>query len=112
MALSKPVTLAGSSQPLSEKAFAESIVPTLFPTLWSYLADATWSDGSARSTSTLTLFVEDGLVKLCLNDRELKRTCWSTGGTLEASAEALESRLAADNADWRGVKPQAARNRR
>lgn len=89
-------------------AFAQSVLPQLFPTLWAYLSDTVWSDGSARSTSTITVFAEDGLVKLCLNDREGKRTCWSTGTSLEESAEALEQRLAAGTAEWRGIKPKWA----
>lgn len=112
MALKKPEPQGGgpSVSPLPG-GVSESALPVLFPVLWEYLSGGQWEDGSRRETSTVTIFVEDGQVKLCLNDRELKRTTWSTGLTLEAAAEGLESRLRDDRAEWRGSKPGGRRGR-
>ncbi len=74
---------------------------TLCPVLWEYLSSEQWEDGSARLTSTLLVFVEEGRVKVCLNDRAAQRKGWVTGVTPEAAFTALEASLAAGNIEWR-----------
>jgi len=69
--------------------------------IWEHLTATTWDDGSFRETSALSFFVEDGLVKCALNDKDLKRSLYMTGTTLEAVLEALEGQLEAGGGDWR-----------
>lgn len=111
MSLQKPVPLGDGTRSPVGHSFADSAVPTLFPTLWCFLADVTWSDGSRRMTSTVNLFVEDGMVKLCLSDRDGGKTAWSTGPTLEAAATALESRLTDGTAEWRSKSAKGSGGR-
>jgi hypothetical protein len=84
----------------------------LLPTLWEYLSLASWDDGSARVTSSLLLFVEDGLCKLCLNDRALERTGWASGVTLEAALSAMDASLADGRMEWRKARAFTGGKRR
>ena len=72
-----------------------------FPALAEYLEVDSWDDGKTRLTSTLLVFVEDGSVKGCLNDREADRALWVTAGSIQGVIEALEAALAAGTGDWR-----------
>lgn len=72
-----------------------------FPELKSYLETPVHTDGSPRQTSTLTLFVEQGTCKLCLNDRDLEVTAWVSGRGLVDVLERLEGNLADGSVEWR-----------
>lgn len=84
----------------------------LYPTLWEHLTTTEWEDKSVRQTSTMTVFVEDGQVKLCLNDRSLERTCWVSGGSFMAALHSLEEGLRLDRVDWRGRPGQGQRRKK
>jgi len=110
MALARPsgsATGSGSGGPLAGGDSA-----TLFPTLWEYLSGDCWDDGSPRVTATMLVFVEDGMVKVCVNDRALQRKCWMTGRSPEAAFSALEAALAQGNVEWRPDKQPGAGKRR
>jgi hypothetical protein len=77
-----------------------------YPSVWAWLTDTRYDDGSSRQTSTLLIFTEDGSVKACLSDRDRSATGWASGATLEACLEALDKRLEAGTLDWRAKKPQ------
>lgn len=72
-----------------------------YPTLWEYLTTTRWEDSSPRMTATLTVFVEDGVVKLCLADRAMSRTGWCSGKTFLEALEAVEGALRLDRMEWR-----------
>jgi hypothetical protein len=78
-----------------------------FPTLHAYLADTTWETGEERETATLTLFVEEGVFKACLNDRASGRSAWVSGHAFQALLKTLEAGLATDEIVWRR-KPAGA----
>lgn len=84
----------------------------LYPTVFQYLTDAVWDDGSPRETSTLMLLVEDGWLKACLNDRAMGRSLWVTGDALADVLAALELHLASGSGDWRVKKPFGATGKR
>jgi len=104
MPLKKPVPAGEAAEVQSDPAASLEFFAGLCPTLWAYLSDKRWEDGSARTTATMTMFVEDGQVKLCLNDRDGGRTAWSTSSSLEGAAYGLEDRLCKGTLDWRPAK--------
>lgn len=69
--------------------------------IWEYLAECEGNDGKTRLTSTLLVFVEDGLVKLCLNDRQHSRTAWVSAETLTKALAGLDQQLRDDTCEWR-----------
>lgn len=75
------------------------------PRLVEHLCDETWDDGSARERSTLSLFLEGGMFKLSLNDRETGASMIVSGDSLQEAFKAIEKRLAGERpADWRKWK--------
>jgi len=79
-----------------DKAFASD-----HPTLWDYLTQLVWEDGTVRRTATLTIFAEDGLLKVCINDRDSARSLWASDETWAGTFEALEALLGDPKAPWR-----------
>jgi hypothetical protein len=72
-----------------------------FPVLWSFLTQKTWEDGSARLTSTLLIFEQDGILKAMLKDKDAGLCLWVAGATFEGLYDALEGALSDPRADWR-----------
>jgi hypothetical protein len=72
-----------------------------YPCLWEMLVTDHWEDGTPRTLSTLTIFVDDDQVKLCLNDRAQGLTGWASGSSVEEALKALESGLKEDTIEWR-----------
>lgn len=72
-----------------------------YPVLLMYLSDTKWDDGSAREPSTVSLFIDQGVFKASLNDRDGKRSMYVTGSTFQACLDALEGNLAHDEGSWR-----------
>jgi hypothetical protein len=108
MAMKRPdaaARIAGSPSVTSDE---ESSL--LFPSLWSYLTETVWEDGKARQVATLTVFCEDGLVKICLSDRALERSGWVSAGSLNEALSSLEAKLTSDCFEWRkAMRPAGKR---
>lgn len=79
-------------------------IATGHPAVWEHLTEVAWGSGAKRQTSTLMLFVEDGLVKLCLHDRAQGRSCWCSGASLTKALQALEAGLEGRTVEWRRDK--------
>lgn len=83
-----------------------------FPVTWEWLTSEQYDDGSARETSTLLIFVEDGCVKLCFNDRGGDRKLWATGRDALAALTALEGMLATGAGEWRAANGKGRKPRK
>jgi hypothetical protein len=79
--------------------------------LLEHLTETQYSDGSERQTSTLLLFVEDGLWKARLADRAAGEQLWLSGATLGQLMDTLEDALTTGNADWRPLQGQPGQQR-
>lgn len=77
------------------------------PTLHEFLTLSSLSDGKPRSTSTLLVFVEGGLWKAVLNERDAELALWATSETFQGLLAELESRLSAPVVDWRPGRRQS-----
>lgn len=72
-----------------------------FPTVYDYLTCVQYAEGDARVPSTMLFFVEDGLWKCCLNDRDNARSAWSAGRSALECLKSLEASLEAATIEWR-----------
>lgn len=99
MGLTRPVVSSPNGG--EQGGVTEGMLAKKAPTLLAMLQDTKYDDGSARQTSTLLIFVEAGMVKGCLNDREIGQTLWATGDSLEGLLTGLEARLAKGTGEWR-----------
>lgn len=66
-----------------------------------HLTEAVWDDGKPRVTSTLTVFVEDGCLKVSLNDRDQCRSLYASAESVQGAIKAIEEALATGATDWR-----------
>lgn len=82
----------------------------MYPALWEYLT-CQLVDDKGRLTSTLIMSCEDGMVKLCLSDRETNQVLWKSSRTTREAFQALEEALASGNADWRERKDYTPKRR-
>jgi len=71
------------------------------PGLREMLTSERFPDGSKRTVATLLLFVEAGILKACLNDRDQGCTAWASGASVRDCLAALESGLQGDSLQWR-----------
>lgn len=84
------------------------------PAVHEFLTVAVMPSGEVRQTSTLSVFVDDGIFKVCLHERDMECTLWASGDGLEEALEVLEERLTAPVVEWRrkGGKAPPGRDRR
>lgn len=75
-----------------------------WPLVAAHLTQRAWDDGQPRSTSTLLFFEEDGMIKVCLNDRDEGRSVFLTGRGVLDALDTLELGLVEDNLTWRARK--------
>lgn len=80
-----------------------------FPALAEFLSAVQWDDGKRRVPGSLTLFVEEGLIKTCLNDKDGGNVCFLTADTLEGLLGSLEKGLVEGGLDWRRSKPMGGK---
>lgn len=74
---------------------------TRWPTLWAYLSQTKWEDGSVRQTSSMTVFQSDGMLKGMLKDSNIGMCLWVAGTTFMGLLDVLEAALCDPAADWR-----------
>lgn len=85
--------------PASAAPAAEGLLASC-PTVWEFMSIGEL-DGKPRQRSTLSLWLQDGLVTVCLNERDMAMCLYAGGESLEAALLALEGKLASPSPDWR-----------
>lgn len=81
------------------------------PTVWEFLS-VTAIDGKSRQTSTMSIWVTDGAVTLCLNERDAGLSLYAGGATLEEAVRCLESKLNSESPEWRRGYQQGGKKRK
>lgn len=87
---------AGSAAVTEERQFVKD-----FPLVWEYLTETKFADGSARATSSLNIFFQDGDCKVCLRDRDAGEVLWATAEGPLSALKVLEGMLATPDPGWR-----------
>lgn len=76
-----------------------------YPFIVDFLSATVWEDGGERTPGTLTFFIEDGVWKACLNDRDGEASLYVTGATMMDCLASLEKRAGGGpGGDWRPWK--------
>jgi len=80
-----------------------------YPTLYEYLTLTQWSPGQARITSTIMVFVDQGVLKCCLNDRDNNRSAFFSSPKFLDLLDLMEAQLSSETVEWksRSTKPGA-----
>ena len=106
MAIKKPT---GNGSGKTDLPFKRSEFADTYPTLWEWLTLDTYADGTTRLTASLTIFNQWGVLKCCVNDRDLDRSAFFTGETVESLLASVDKGLEEDSCDWR-KKPGTAKS--
>lgn len=72
-----------------------------WPTLFSYLTQTAWEDGSARDTASLLIFQQDGHLKFMVRDRASGLCLWGASPTLSELLLSVELTLTDPASVWR-----------
>lgn len=72
-----------------------------WPTLWHHLTQKTWPDQSARQTSSILVFEQEGQLKAMLRDKEAGECLWVAAKSLVGLFDAVEGALNDPEPDWR-----------
>jgi len=72
-----------------------------YPVLCEHLGDERWEDGTPREPSTLGIKSEEGRIVVSVNDKELNRSLYRSGGTVDEALKAIEKAIIDPKADWR-----------
>ena len=93
------IVKAGAVEPWKDSGFEKD-----WPYLSAFLKDTQWSDGSLRETGTMLIFVQEGYLKMCLNDRACNRSCFITAPSIDCLFDLAEAGLETDKHEWRTKK--------
>jgi len=101
--MSRFVSRGGSVPSGSGSEFDGSLDPWLkeLEALCEYLSLSKWEDGKPRETATISISVDDGRLKGCLNDRANQRSAWFSGATLGALLCNMDESLRTGEVGWR-----------
>lgn len=74
--------------------------------LWLFLGLAAWpSDAAPRTPGTVMLFVDSGILKVMLNDKDACRVAFLTIDPADELLSTIDSAIGASSTDWRAAKP-------
>lgn len=93
--------------PVMDDAFGKK-----FPTLLEFLSRVEWEPGQPRQKGTLFLFIEHGMFKVCVSDKDADLIAFVTAPTLQGVLESAEKGLVKDSLDWRPSTQGKARRSR
>jgi len=82
-----------------------------FPILHEFLTRSRFDDGSQRAPGSFTLFVDDGSIKVCLNDKAEGAVGFVTFHSFAEVLEGLEAVLRENRVDWRRSRDRGGRRR-
>jgi len=80
-----------------------------FPALWEFMCLDRWENGKSRVAGSLTLFVEAGMVKCCVNDKDRRMMSFVGASGLVAVLEEVELQLEESRLSWRPAKDRSGR---
>lgn len=98
----KPVALVNCAAG-SDVCSPEGVMPG-YPCLGWFMTALKYDDGVRRQLPSLSLFLNDGRLTACLNDKDNSRSAFVSGDSLASVLGALEAGLEADSLGWRPAK--------
>lgn len=75
-----------------------------FPSVIEFLSVSKWADGTSRSTGTIMVFMEAGLWKAWVNDRDACQACFLAAQTVQELLERVEEAVSTGKGDWRAQR--------
>lgn len=82
-------------------SFCDPKATEKFPSLVEFLTVTEWAPDEPRDPGSVTVFVQDGRVKVCFNDKDANMTAFASLDTLTDVLKEMERLLAKDDLEWR-----------
>lgn len=89
---------------VEDEAFRE-----LFPAIAEFVMGEEGESLDDGAGATMLLFVEEGLFKICLNDRTQDASLWASGASVELALQSLETTLRDGTGAWRTKQRKSRR---
>lgn len=89
--------LPGFDQPKYEDSSFEK----KYPVLAEFMQRRLWDKDKLRTPGSLVIFCEEGLFKVCLNDKDSCSVAFVSKKSFQEALEAAERGLKEDKLDWR-----------
>ena len=97
--------LQKQNRPVPQGSVPGTIVDVKFqkayPTVWDYVVQSKWDDGTPRETGSIMIFVQDGCFKGMLRDKDAGCVLWVAAPSIFGVLEAMEAAVSSPTADWR-----------
>lgn len=84
-----------------EDPFNDADFKARYPCLADHLTSSQYDDRSPRQTSTILVFCDNGVLRICVNDRDNNRSVFFTSETVEGAFLAAENAISTNTADWK-----------
>lgn len=81
------------------------------PLVNEFMREATYEGGEKRARPTLLVFIEDGMWKCRILDRDNNEAAWLSANTFLELLERLEGGLGMEGLEWRRQAPQQQRRK-
>lgn len=75
-----------------------------FPLIAEFLSTTSYEDGSPRTPSTLSIRIEEGEVRLALNDVDNRRSMFTASTGLDDAMKHMDAHLKSTGGTWRPWK--------
>lgn len=72
-----------------------------YPALWAFLTQTRWEDDTARDPGSMLVFLQDGMLKAMLRDKNDGTCLWVAARGFTGLLDVLEACLLDPAADWR-----------
>ena len=82
-----------------------------WPALFEHLTATRWDNGEERQTSSLSVFMDSGVLKACLNDKAESRVAFVASASFEGLLDALDEGIQNGSLDWRRSPQGRGRSR-
>jgi len=99
MLLKKDSLPAAGSGP--DAMVADPVFSKKYPTLWAYMSQTKWEDGTDRLPAGIMVFLQDGIFKARFTENETGKLLWIAAPSIFGVLEALEMALNVPQPDWR-----------
>jgi hypothetical protein len=98
--MQKPGNLPGTGERGGKNGMPDTDFALSYPHITEYLITSQWDDGTNRRPSSLSFFVEQGVVKLSLYDKACERSLFVSAESLLGALKTMEAALATSSIPW------------
>lgn len=103
---------ASTPRPELRDDLGKCFIAEAYPALIEFVSMEKWDDDTERQTCSFLITYEEGMFKLWLNDRALRRAAWLSGGTVADVLASAEQGLQSDCLAWRKTQEKNDGRRR